>query len=96
VNSGVFVSNTSLEYFYSGLPDARIKLSGEAIKDAKNRADSIATASGDRIGKLQSVTGGVIQVLPPNSTDVSDYGTYDTSTISKVITLSVRAAFTIK
>jgi hypothetical protein len=93
VDSGVFVSNTSLEYFYSGLPEARIKLSGEAIKDAKSRADSIAKASGDRVGKLQSVSGGVIQVLPPNSTDISDYGAYDTSTISKVITLSVRAAF---
>ncbi len=96
VSEGVYISNTSVEYFYSGLPDARVKLSGEAIKDAKNRAESIAAASGSHAGKLQSVSGGVIQVLPPNSTDVSDYGTYDTSTIDKVISLSVRAAFTTK
>ncbi len=96
VNSGVFISNTSLEYFYSKLSDVRVTLSGEAIKDAKQRAESIAKASNGRVGSLQSVSGGVIQVLAPNSTDVSDYGTYDTSTINKVITLSVRAAFTIK
>lgn len=96
INEGVFVSNTSVEYFYSKLADTRISLSGEAIKDAKNRAQSIANASGSSVGSLQSVSGGVIQVLAPNSTDVSDYGTYDTSTIDKVITLSVRAAFMIK
>lgn len=96
VNAGVFVSNTSLDYYYSKLSDVRVSLSGEAVKDAKDRAASIAKASGSDVGTLQSVTGGVIQVLAPNSTDVSDYGTYDTSTIDKVITLSVRAAFTIQ
>jgi hypothetical protein len=96
VGTGVFISSTNLEFFYSKLADARITLSGEAIKDAKSRAQSIASASGDKVGKLQSVSGGVIQVLAPNSTDVSDYGTYDTSTIDKVISLSVRAAFTVR
>jgi hypothetical protein len=96
VGSGVFISNTNLEYYYSKLAEARVSLSGEAVKDAKQRAQSIASASGDTVGPLQSVSGGVIQVLAPNSTDVSDYGTYDTSTIHKVISFSVRAAFTIR
>ncbi len=96
VNAGVSISNTSLDYYYSKLADVRVELSGEAVKDAKSRAASIAKASGSKVGSLQSVSGGVIQVLAPNSTDVSDYGTYDTSTVDKVITLSVRAAFTIR
>ena len=97
VDNGIYVSGTSLSYYYSKLPDLRASLSGEAVKDAKVRAEAIASASGGHVGTLQSVSGGVIQVLSPdNSTDVSDYGTYDTSTIKKEVTISVHASFTIQ
>ena len=93
---GVYLSDMSTNYFYSKLPDVRVSLSGQAIEDAKTRAQAIATASGQRIGKLKTVSSGVVQVNAPNSVDVSDYGTYDTSTIEKDITFSVRAGFAIK
>jgi hypothetical protein len=35
----------------------------------------------------------VVQVLPVNSVDVSDYGSYDTQNIEKEISVTVRAAF---
>ena len=36
---------------------------------------------------------GVFQVTSPNSTDVSDYGVYDTSTREKDVTAVVNATF---
>jgi hypothetical protein len=68
----------------------------EAIKDAKARAEKIANSSGKRVGVIKSASMGVVQVLSPNSVDVSDYGTYDTSTINKEVMVTVKALFTIK
>jgi hypothetical protein len=39
---------------------------------------------------------GVFQITAPYSTEVSDYGMYDTSTIDKQITAIVKASFEIK
>lgn len=95
VDQGVYLTSTNVEYLYSKLPEIRVQLSGEAIKDAKKRAEAIAQASGQSIGNIKSVSGGVIQVVSPNSVEFSDYGSYDTNTIEKDVTFSVRAAFLI-
>jgi hypothetical protein len=78
------------------LSDLRVSLLGDALKDAKARANEIARASNQNIGKLKSASSGVVQVLAPNSTDTSDYGTYDTSTINKDISVTVRATFVVR
>lgn len=95
-SQGLYITDTNVSYLYSKLPDVRVALSGDALKDARARAEAIAKASGQKIGKLKTVSSGVVQVTAPNSVDVSDYGTYDTSTIEKDITFSVRAGFIIK
>ena len=92
-NKGVFISVNSLEYYYSKLKDVRVSLLSDAILDAKNRAEEIVKISGNRIGKLKSATNGVVQVLAKDSNEVSDYGSYDTSTIEKTIQVSVKANF---
>lgn len=96
INKGVIFSARSLEYYYSGLPQARIDLLSAAIDDAKLRAGEIAKNSGKRVGTLKSATSGVVQVQSLNSTDVSDYGSYDTSQIEKQITVTVKAAFSLR
>lgn len=93
---GVFFQSGGPEYYYAELAAERVKLLGAAIKDAKARAESIAASSGSTVGALRSATGGIVQVLAPNSTNVSDYGTYDTSTVEKEIMVTVRAEFSIK
>lgn len=93
---GVLFQTYGAQYFYSRLADARVSLLGDAIRDAKARAKEIARASGGRVGKLKSATSGVVQVLPPNSIDVSDYGSYDTSTVEKEVSVTVRASFIIR
>ncbi|MFA5878566.1 MAG: SIMPL domain-containing protein [Candidatus Margulisiibacteriota bacterium] len=96
INSGVIFSLQNVEYYYSKLPEARIALLGQAIEDARLRAKEIAKNSGRRIGALKSASMGPVQVLPPNSTNVVDYGAYDTSTIDKEVMVTLRASFKLK
>ncbi len=96
INQGVIFSSIGLEYYYSKLPDARIQLLSQAIDDAKARAAELAKNSGRKVGTLKSATSGVVQVQSRNSTDVSDYGSYDTSQIEKQITVTVKSTFSLK
>ncbi|TAN32933.1 SIMPL domain-containing protein [Patescibacteria group bacterium] len=96
IDQGVIFSTLNVEYYYSKLPELRVELLGEAVKDAQARGSKIAESSGKRLGALKSASGGVVQVLAPNSTDVSDYGAYDTATIEKEVMVAVRATFVIK
>jgi hypothetical protein len=96
IDQGVFFSTTALEYYYTKLADMRISLLPDAIKDAKARADKIAEGSGKKIKSIASVDMGVVQVLSPNSVDISDYGSYDTSSIDKQIMITVKAVFNLK
>ena len=90
---GAIVSVQSLEYYYSKLPDLRVSLLTQAVQDAKARAEKIAEGTGRKIGAVQTASSGVVQVLAPNSVDVSDYGSYDTSSIDKDVMVSVKASF---
>ncbi len=96
ISQGVIFTTLSLEYYYSKLPEARIALLSQAIDDAKARAAELAKNAGNKVGKLKSATSGVVQVQSLNSTDISDYGMYDTSQIEKQITVTVKASFILK
>lgn len=92
-NRGILFSAHQPEYYISNLPELRISLIGAAVQDAKKRAEQIAQSTGRAVGPLQSASGGVVQVMAPNSVDVSDYGSYDTSTIEKTVMVSTHATF---
>lgn len=96
IDQGVIFSSNSPEYYYTKLPETRVTLLPEAMKDAQKRAESIAQTTGKGVGVLKSASVGVTQVLQPNSTDVSDYGNYDLSTIDKEVMITVKASFTLK
>jgi len=96
IDTGVIFSTQSLEYYCLKLPELRIELIPEAINDAKLRAQKIAEGSGKKIGTIKSAHLGVVQVLPVNSTEVSGWGTYDTSTIEKEVMIPVTVTFTLK
>ena len=93
INKGVIFSTNAVEYYYTKLPELRVTLLSDAIKDAKARAEQMAKATGKRVGDLKSAASGVVQVLPANSLEISDYGTYDTYKINKNVMVTVRAAF---
>lgn len=96
INRGYSVSPRQPEYYVSNLPELRVQLLGKAVADAKARATEIAKSGGASVGPLQSASSGVVQVLAPNSTNVEDYGSYDTSTIQKEVSVTARAAFSVR
>ncbi len=96
INKGVLFQSQGLEYYYTKLAELRVSMLGDAVKDAKERAQNMAKAGGQRVGSLQSASSGVVQVLSRGSVEVSDYGSYDTSKIEKDVMVTVRATFGVK
>ncbi len=93
LEKGIVFSSDSIDYYYSKLTDLKLDMLSEATRDAKARAGRIAAATGAKLGSVQSASMGVFQITAVNSTEISDYGAYDTSTIDKKVTAVVRAAF---
>lgn len=96
LSNNIVFTTDSLEYYYGKLNDLKLDLLADATTNAKTRALKIVTATGGKLGMLQSVSSGVFQITPVNSTEVSDYGSYDTTSIQKKVTVSMHAAFTLR
>ena len=84
------------QYVYTKLAELRPALSAEATEDAIRRAEAIVEITGDELGGLRDVSVAPFQVTAPGSTDVSDYGIYDTSTREKEVTAVVNVTFAVK
>lgn len=84
------------QYTYSKLNDLKIEMLALATKDAKNRAEVLAENSGSKIGSLKSAQQGVFQITGANSTDISDYGMYNTNSIEKTIKSVVTIEYNIR
>lgn len=95
-SKGIDITVYEPSYFYSKLSDLKVKMLQEATKDAKQRASAMLKATHNRVGKIQSVRMGVFQITPVNSTNVSDMGINDTTTIEKKITSVANVTFGIK
>lgn len=93
LKENVQVASNPPRFSYSKLPELRVTLAGDAAKDARTRAEELATKAGGAITGIRSVSAGPIQVTQPNSTDASSYGSYDTSTIAKDVWITVNATF---
>ena len=84
------------EYFYSKLSDLKVELLKDATTDAKERAGAMLKATHNHPGKILSVNMGVFQITPVDSTNVSDMGINDTTTIEKKVTAVANVVFRIK
>ena len=84
------------QYVYTKLPSLRPELLRAATRDAQVRANVLVDATGAELGGLRSVDVGVFQVTAPDSTAVSDYGEYDTSTRLKDVTAVVNVTFALR
>ena len=96
VSDGIDIEINEVQYYYSKLPELKVTLLEKATQDAKQRASAMLKATHNRAGKIQSVNMGVFQITPVDSTNVSDMGINDTSTIEKKITSVANVVFQIK
>ncbi len=93
---GVDINSMQPEYYYSKLADLKVDLLSQATKDAKERANAMLKATKNRTGSIKSVKMGIFQITQKNSTDVSDWGINDTSTIEKKVTAVANVVFEVK
>jgi hypothetical protein len=96
INQGILIESNSPQYLYTKLGDLKIEMLGEAAKDAKTRAERIAASTGNRVGTVRSAKMGVMQITAADSTEVSDAGISDTSSIDKDITAVVNIGFAVE
>jgi uncharacterized protein len=95
INQGILIESNSPQYYYTQLGDLKIEMLGEAAKDAKTRAERIAASTGNSIGAVRSARMGVMQITAADSTEVSDAGISDTSSIDKDVTAVVNVSFAV-
>ncbi len=93
---GVNVTNNLVEFYFNKLKDIRVEMLAEATKNARERAEAVAKAGGATVGNITSLSSGVFQVTQKNSVSVDDYGTYDTTSIEKKITATVKVDFSVR
>ncbi len=96
ISQDIDINVYNVSYNYSKLPDLKITLLEKASIDAKARATSMLKATHNNVGKIQSVRMGVYQITPIDSTDVSNMGINDSSTIDKKVTAVANITFKIK
>lgn len=93
IKDGIDVDSKMPSFTYSKIEDAKLELLGKASQNAYERAMIIVSKTGGKIGPIKSASQGVFQIVPKNSTDVSDYGSYDVTTIEKTVKAVVTMDF---
>lgn len=96
ISQGIDINVYNVSYDYSKLPELKVTLLEKASLDAKARAESMLKATHNSVGKIQSVRMGVYQITPVDSTEVSNMGINDSSTIDKKVTAVANVSFKIK
>lgn len=96
IDKGIEFTSPAPEYFYRKLDELKIEMLAKAAENAKSRAESMVKATGNRIGFMRSARMGVFQITPVTSTDVSDWGENDTTSLDKKVMSVVTASFAIQ
>lgn len=96
LKEGVTVASGSPSYYFTKAADLKVQIMGDASQDARARADQVAARTGCRVAEVRRAHVGPVQIVPPDSVDVSSGGTYDTSTVAKDVTVVVTVTFGIE
>ena len=96
INQNISFESGAPEYYYTKLDELKIEMLGLATENAKQRAENMVKATGNRIGFIRSAKMGVFQITPVNSTEVSGEGENDTASLEKKVTAVVNAGFSIQ
>lgn len=96
LKTGAHVESLAPEFIYTKLADLKIEMIGEATRNARERAEKIASNSGCRIGAVKDARAGVLQITRPWSTEVTSGGANDTSSIDKDVSSVVHLTMVIE
>ena len=95
LREGVSWNSQAPEFYLGNLEELKLDLLGKAAADARRRAE-VLVGGPRRLGGLRDARQGIIQVTPPNTVDVADYGMYSTETIRKTVKAVVTVTFALR
>jgi uncharacterized protein len=94
LEQGVTVTSAAPEYYYTRLGELKVEMLAAAGRDARARADNILrSAGGGEIKRLRKTNMGVININPANSTETSNEGNNDITSLEKDIITIVHAEY---
>ncbi len=98
LEEGVPIVSHAPAYLYTKLGELKIEMLATASRDARTRAEKMIEAAGGsaRLGSLESIDMGVINVNPADSTETSWEGNNDTTSREKDIITIIHAKYRIK
>ncbi len=96
VEQGVIFTVSPPQFIYTKSGETKIEMLADATKDARARAEQIATQGGRSIARLHDADQGIFQITPLHSVATSWQGESDTSSRQKTITAVVTATFLLK
>ncbi|HEX2854281.1 MAG TPA: SIMPL domain-containing protein [Opitutaceae bacterium] len=96
LEQGVALVSEGTQFIYTKAGQAKIEMMGEATKDARTRAEQIASQGNRDVKELRSARMGVVQINPIFSTATSWEGNNDTTSLDKTMTVTVSAVFSLK
>ncbi|MEI6500276.1 MAG: SIMPL domain-containing protein [Armatimonadota bacterium] len=97
VGGGIDFESNAPEYWYTKLGDLKVEILADAAKDARNRAEQIATNSGCSLGAVRYCRQGVMRIIPAYSTSEPDeMGSLDTSALDKEAVAIVEVGYAVR
>ncbi len=96
LQQGVAFVSGGFDFIYTKAGEAKVEMMAEATKDARTRAEQIASQGNRRIKSLLNSRIGVVQINPLYSSSTSWEGNNDTSAVEKTIIATVTTTFAMK
>jgi uncharacterized protein len=96
LQQGVAFVSGGFDFIYTKAGDAKVEMMAEATKDARTRAEQIASQGNRRIKSLLNARMGVVQINPLYSSSTSWEGNNDTSSVEKTIIATVTTTFAMR
>jgi hypothetical protein len=96
VEQGVIFTVAPPQFIYTKAGETKIEMLAAATKDARARAEQIATQGGRAIARLHDADQGIFQITPQHESRTSWQGENDSTSRLKTITAVVTATFLLK
>lgn len=97
IDAGVELNSQEPQYYYSKLSELKIELLAKASADARSRAETIASNSKAKLGKLIKANMGVFQITGQNSNEDYTYGgAFNTVSRKKTASITIKMEFATK
>ena len=95
IEQGIEIKSANPKYLFTGLDELKLEMIKAATENAKLRVDQLANSTNCKVGVPISARVGVFQIRPLHSTEVSNRGMNDVTSIEKEIVSTVHVNFLI-